>query len=182
MRRLMAEHSRDTDLSQADPVLRRPQRMTVSQAFAEHGAAFSSWIDDLPEGLPANQLLDVAFDEFDQPVFEAVQDPQPESDRTATDPYRPDHLTIAPEPGQDAEAEMPAQPAAEAPGPASTTDDPEEILRRVRAALGDDPRIARLENRIAELETALAQEKQRADEAQTRLALVQEAMQEAMRA
>ncbi|MFJ1733225.1 hypothetical protein [Streptomyces sp. NPDC088254] len=49
------------------------------------------------------------------------------------------------------------------------------VLQRVRKALGPNPRVTQLEARVAELETELAQQKQRADEAHARLDLIQEA-------
>lgn len=53
--------------------------------------------------------------------------------------------------------------------------DPAAILKRVREALGPDPRVAELEQRVEELTQQLDAEKKRADEATARLELIQEA-------
>lgn len=76
MRRLLAEHRPTLETPTPPPSstrVRRPaQQMTVSQAFVEHGAAFSRWFDALPGGLRADQLLEVSFDEADAPSFDPV--------------------------------------------------------------------------------------------------------------
>ncbi|MEU6263692.1 hypothetical protein [Saccharopolyspora shandongensis] len=150
MRRLMAGHRHDTEPSASRPTPRQAHRMTVSQAFVEHSAAFSRWFDGLPGGLPADQLLNVTFDKTGQPVFETVQTSADAQVEAVVEPETTTRKGVA-------------------------TDDPEKVPQRVRAALGEDHRIARLESRITELEAALAREKQRADEAQVRLSLIQEA-------
>ncbi|MGI8306992.1 hypothetical protein [Saccharopolyspora hattusasensis] len=187
MRRLLAGHRHDMEPSASRRTPRQAQRMTVSQAFVEYSAAFSRWFDGLPGGLPADQLLNVTFDKAGQPVFETVQTSadaqveavlEPETTIREKMAGTPDshqwvhHLTIAPEQETNADISAAAQPINAS---AVATDDPEKVLQRVRTALGEDPRIARLENRITELEAALAREKQRADEAQVRLSLIQEA-------
>lgn len=66
-----------------------------------------------------------------------------------------------------------AEPTTE---PRPLDEEPEEVLARVRAALGQDPEVARLEARVAELEEELRKESERAEKAASRLALIQEAM------
>ena len=58
----------------------------------------------------------------------------------------------------------------------SQDEDPQAVLDEIRAALGPDPRITELEERIRELENELAQHKSLAEEAQTRLTLIRDAM------
>ncbi|WP_424863019.1 C2H2-type zinc finger protein [Streptomyces sp. MMS24-I29] len=87
--------------------------------------------------------------------------------------HRTSRPITTPGPGQKAEPDV---PAATQPAETPAVDSPEEVLRRIRAALGEDPRIALLQGRVAELEAQLTKESKRADEAQARLALVQEAM------
>jgi hypothetical protein len=48
------------------------------------------------------------------------------------------------------------------------------VLTRERSVLGEDPRIAVLERRVADLEAQLAAEKRRADEAHARLRLIED--------
>ncbi|MFI9629250.1 C2H2-type zinc finger protein [Streptomyces sp. NPDC052042] len=117
---------------------------------------------------------------------EAVPDPAehvcPVCGRTCRSPaalgshlrvHRTNRPTTRPGPGQKAEPDV---PAATQPTKTPVVDSPEEVLRRIRAALGEDPQITLLQGRVAELEAQLAKESRRADEAQARLALVQEAM------
>ena len=71
---------------------------------------------------------------------------------------------------------MPASTHQTAPvGAAEQPDVPVAVLQRVREALGPDPCVTQLEAGVVELETEVAQQKQRADEAHARLALIQEA-------
>lgn len=58
----------------------------------------------------------------------------------------------------------------------SRADDAESVLARVRAALGEDPRIGQLESRVFELEELLRAEQERSSQTEARLSLVQEAM------
>lgn len=164
-------------------------RADMKRLFAAHGNTFSRWFDDLPGGLPADQLLEISFNETDEPFFNAVpaQDLEPEPGPTSPEPQplrrtlRSSHLRIAPEPGQEAEADMSAQPedqdpnSEQIPVPHSTIKSPEEVLASIRDALGEDPRVAVLERRVTELKKALAKETERADEAQSRLGLIKEA-------
>lgn len=174
MKRLIADHRPDPGPQQRVPC--HPRRMTVAEAFVEHPTPFSRWFDALPGGLPADQQLDVSFDEAGEPSFAAVAAKEP-AQAGAPTPRRGGHLKIAPEPGQEAEDAMTAEahPTGPAPDQAPTDDSPDAVLARVREALGEDPRIAKLRRRVAELETELSAEKQRADEAQSRLGLIQEA-------
>lgn len=188
MKRLLADHQSDPGASVSD-LPRRTQRMTVAQAFIEHANTFSRWLDDLPGGLPADQLLEISFDEADEPSFNPVstREPKPEPRPVDTETLslqrtrRTNHLKIAPEPGQEAEPDMSAQPEEQdpkpkpVPVPRSTVSSSEEVLARVRDALGEDPRVAVLKSRVTELEKDLAKETERADEAHSRLRLIQEA-------
>ncbi|UJW28827.1 hypothetical protein L3Q67_26565 [Saccharothrix sp. AJ9571] len=69
LRRLIAEHRGNPDAPAAHRTPQQSQQMTVRQAFVEHGAAFSRWYADLPEGLPADQPLEITFDADARPVF-----------------------------------------------------------------------------------------------------------------
>ncbi|MDX3020066.1 hypothetical protein [Streptomyces acidiscabies] len=87
-----------------------------------------------------------------------------------------DNADITPATPQKAKHDMPAPTHRTAPDDAAEQpDDPAAVLQRVREALGHDPRITQFEARVAELETEVAQQRQRADEAQARLALIHEA-------
>jgi hypothetical protein len=189
MKRLFAAHQPNAEPPVSDLTSRRTQLITVAQAFVAHGNTFSRWFDDLPGGLPADQLLEISFNETDEPFFNAVaaQDLEPKPRPTSSEPQplrktrRSSHLRIAPEPGQEAEIDMSAQPedqdpnSEQIPVPHWTIKSPEEVLASVRDALGEDPRVAVLERRVTELEKALTKETERADEAQSRLGLIKEA-------
>lgn len=54
--------------------------------------------------------------------------------------------------------------------------DPVDVLAQIRSLLGPDPRVGELEARISELERQLTVEKHRADEAEARLALINDAL------
>lgn len=54
--------------------------------------------------------------------------------------------------------------------------DPVDVLAQIRSLLGPDPRVGELEARISELERQLTAEKHRADEAEARLALINDAL------
>jgi hypothetical protein len=54
--------------------------------------------------------------------------------------------------------------------------DPVGVLTQIRSLLGPDPRVGELEARIGELEQHLAAETRRADEAETRLSLINDAL------
>lgn len=196
MRRLLAEHHPVLEKPTSTRVPRRAQQMTVAQAFVEHGAAFSRWFDALPAGLRADQVLKVSFEEADAPSFEPVptaeHDPathpapsptreSPRRDRRTSHPKTTPETT--PETGREAEADMSteAQPVAREPDPISAAapaaETREEIVQRVRAVPGVDSRLAVLEAKVAALETALAKQRQRTEEVQTQLGLIQEASQ-----
>lgn len=62
VRRLLEEHRQATPaIEAAEDVGRtlRPSTITVKEAFLQHGAAFSSWLDKLGHGLPADACIEV---------------------------------------------------------------------------------------------------------------------------
>lgn len=96
------------------------------------------------------------------PALHAVPDLDPDEKSTRT------HNTVTstgtPTPGT-----APSRPSPE-------HDDAETTLRRLRQVLGEDPRITELTARNDELEKKLATETARADDAETKLSLIQEAI------
>lgn len=78
VRRLLEQHTAATPATEAaagDNHAQGPSTITVKEAFLEHGAAFSSWLDTLGHSLPADALIEVrtsargaAFDIADQPT------------------------------------------------------------------------------------------------------------------
>ncbi|MFE7114086.1 hypothetical protein ACFU99_01495 [Streptomyces sp. NPDC057654] len=98
-------------------------------------------------------------------------------DRAASVPTTTTDSDITPGTPQKAKYDMPAPTHRTAPaGTAEQPDDPMAVLQNVREALGPDPRVTQLEARVAGLETEAARQKQRADEAHARLALIREAL------
>ncbi|MFC4048351.1 hypothetical protein ACFOY4_01535 [Actinomadura syzygii] len=152
VRRLLAAHRpARNDASASTVAAGRPERITVARAFADHGVAFSSWLDERACDLPADAVIDVRLDETGQTVFEYTAAP-------------PETLEIAPmNSTARADAELPR------------TED-SATLRRIREALGEDPRIAELSTRVEGLQAELDREKRRADEAEARIALLKEAL------
>ncbi|MFJ2420678.1 hypothetical protein [Streptomyces brevispora] len=97
-------------------------------------------------------------------------------DQTASTPRAGHGSDIDQTTPQKATHDMPAPTHQTAPtDTAGRVEDPVAVLHRVREALGPDPRVTQLEARVAELQTEVTQQKQRADEASARLALIQEA-------
>ncbi|WP_329142825.1 hypothetical protein OIU91_04205 [Streptomyces sp. NBC_01456] len=92
----------------------------------------------------------MTFDESGQPLFEVIR-------------------------AAEAETEAESTPQAAPVDAAEQSDEKVAVLQRVRETLGPDPRVTQLEARVAELETEVAQQKQRADEANARLTLIHEA-------
>jgi hypothetical protein len=191
MKRLLGGHRADHAVSAADRRPRGKRQMTVAVAFVEHPAAFSRWFDAQPEGLPADQLIEVSFDGAGEPAFQAVpvdapaQPDAPEQDQpepaTARPTRRRGHLMLAPEPGQEAEDDMTAEAKEDLPFATPIPDaavgdaSAEAVLERVRTALGEDPRVTALQRRIVGLEAELAAQTRRADDAEVRLGLIREA-------
>ncbi|MEV7952941.1 hypothetical protein [Streptomyces sp. NPDC088141] len=95
-------------------------------------------------------------------------------DQTPPDPSTKHGSDIDQTTPQKATHDMPALTHQTAPtDTAGRVEDPVAVLHRVREALGPDPRVTQLEARVAELQTEVMQQKQRADEASARLALIQ---------
>lgn len=170
VKRLLAEH-RSLPSLPADAAVRtaprQAQRLTVSQAFVEHPAAFSRWFDALAVGLPADQELEVSFDEAGDVRFTVIDPPAPTAPAVEPEPvcaprshepapalpcpdcdrtfgshrriHRAHPLTTPPESRQEVGTAMSIASQIDAEAPTSHREDPEEILRRVRAALGEDP-------------------------------------------
>ncbi|MFF1880238.1 hypothetical protein ACFVVC_02050 [Pseudarthrobacter sp. NPDC058196] len=191
VKRLLTGHRSGDTASTADRTPRGRAQMTVAAAFVQHPSAFSRWFDAQPQGLPADQLIEVSFEEACEPVFQAVpfdvpaqliaREPDKPEPATVRRTHRRGHLMIAPEPGQEVEDDMTAQAREEAPfqahapDPAPEEASPEAVLERVRSALGEDPRVAALKLRISTLEAELADQTRRADDAEVRLGLIREA-------
>jgi hypothetical protein len=189
MKRLLGGHRADHAVSAADRRPRGKLQMTVAVAFVEHPAAFSRWFDAQAGGLPADQLIEVAFDGAGEPAFEPVpidapaqpDAPEQKQPATARPTRRRGHLMIAAEPGQEAEDDMTAEAKEDLPFatpiPDSAVGDAsaEAVLERVRTALGEDTRVTALQRRIVGLEAELAAQTRRADDSEVRLGPIREA-------
>lgn len=187
IKRLMREHAEASGPrpEDQDRPIAPPRSVSVTRAFVEHGAAFSRWFDAQPSGLPADAIVQVRFDAAGIPAF-SVEHPghqerqaehaQPQEEAAAEQPPHQEHQ----EPQQSENPDMQHHPTrpenAPEPTEQSRADDAESVLARVRAALGEDPRIGQLESRVFELEELLRAEQERSSQTEARLSLVQEAM------
>lgn len=165
IRRLITQHH-CTDYSVVGQrTTRDRQKIAVGRAFIEHGAAFARWLDQLPEGLPAEQLLQIEFDDTGEPAFFVTQEfedtdadvPQPEQSSAGHDS---DDVPAVTRGGQG------VPPATATAAPANTVSD----------VLVDESELTRLREIVATLHTKLAGETRRADEAHARLELVREVL------
>ncbi|MFK0154165.1 hypothetical protein ACIQVK_19090 [Streptomyces sp. NPDC090493] len=97
-------------------------------------------------------------------------------DHTSSTPPARASADITPETPQKAKHDMPAPMHQRAPvDAAEQRDDLVAMPQHVREALGPDSHVTHLEARAAEFEAEVAHQKQGADEAHARLALIQEA-------
>lgn len=170
-----------------------PRRLTVNQAFRDHGAAFASWYATYaaahPLGLPAGSLLEVDLDDDAAPTFlPVVPDHVPEEAITMTtsaealaEPRAVETEVVAERLKNDSVPPEAHHPKHGSTAATTSPVGPEEILRRVREALGEDPRLAALAADLAEaraeieaLNERLAAQTALAEEASHRLVLIQE--------
>lgn len=166
MRRLLAQHRREVpDAEQPLRAPTGPRQITVARAFTQYGSEFVRWLDE-QGGLPADALIDVEIPDSGTPQFRVVSVPA---------------VTVAaPTPNQKSipRTEITvstAKPDKTKPTIPDSSEGAEATLKRIRDVLGVDPEVVQLRARIAELEEQLSDEKTRADAAETRLELIQQA-------
>lgn len=146
IRKLLATHRSIQRASGGDFVERSampPQQISITRAFTEHGAAFSSWVDQQSAGLPGDATIQVSFGIDGNPTFEQVTESVPTVGTTSTTRKQ----------------EVPSMSTTnkKAPGVKHERDpdveQPRLILQQIREVLGEDPRIAELKalnQRLAE--------------------------------
>lgn len=157
MRRLLAEH-RQEQAPKASLVRPTGTTTTVSRAFVDYGAPFSRWFDQQSGGLSADDQIVVG----PGLTFSRLEAASP----TETEQIRTESPMTQPTTGTKTVKHRPA----------STPSDAEELIQRVREVLGTDPETAELKRRIQELKEQLEDEKTRANEAEARIAIIQDAL------
>lgn len=159
MRRLLAEHHQEqaptTSLVRSAATI----TTTVSRAFVDYGAPFSRWFDQQSGGLSADDQIAVG----PGPTFSRLDET---ASPTETEQIRTESPMTQPTTGN----------RTGKPRPVSTLPDAEEMLQRVREVLDEDPETTELKRRIQELEQQLEDEKTRANEAEARIAIIQDAL------
>ncbi|MFK0244547.1 hypothetical protein ACIQUM_07600 [Amycolatopsis azurea] len=159
LRALMENHHHAGDPVDAPRKSGAPEVMTVSRALVRHGAAFTRWLDAVPDGLQADQLVEITFDHTGHPTFTAP--PGPESAELSGSGPGP----IDPSGDQ--------TPAANTPRHTTATADTTTTMSDL---LPGEPELAQLTAQVAELTAELTRQKAHADEARTRLELIREAL------
>lgn len=166
IRRLLATHRLDEDPEQdtlAEPS-ETPRPISIAQAFNDYAGAFSSWLDEQADGLPGDAAIEVRFDQSGAPTFRLI--PHPAS--VASD----ERLACEEKP----KMPMTTSPKTSRRPHEKEDDHPSLVPQRVREARSTTTTIAELQAENQSLRAELERQRNRADEAEVRIALVKEAL------